>query len=235
LAPPGAATAVLKDVSFSLERGQALAVIGPSGSGKSSLARALMGIWPAHSGTVRLDGADITQWPAESLGEYVGYLPQQIELLTGTIGENVARFDPNRRPEDVIAAAQGAGVHELILGLPQGYDTVVGLGGLALSTGQQQRLALARALYREPFLIVLDEPNSSLDHEGETALANAILGVRQRGGIAVVISHRPSTLSAVGHILLLYAGRVLKFGPKEAVIAPQRRLSVTSVQNGAAR
>jgi PrtD family type I secretion system ABC transporter len=228
VAPPGSPIPVLQNVSFSLQQGQAVCIIGASASGKSSLARTLIGIWPAIGGTIRLDAAAVEQWSSEALGRHIGYMPQQVELFAGSIAENVARFDPEASAEDVIKAARAAGIHDLILSLPAGYETQVGPGARALSAGQQQRIALARALYRDPFLIVLDEPNSSLDSQGEAALSKAILEIRNRGGIVVVISHRPSALAAVDHILLLVSGRVEKFGPKNEVLAPQRRIAVSA-------
>jgi PrtD family type I secretion system ABC transporter len=228
VAPPGSPIPLLQNVSFSLQQGQGVCIIGASASGKSSLGKTLTGIWSAIGGTIRLDGAAIEQWSSEALGRHIGYMPQQVELFAGTIAENVARFDPEASAEDVIKAACAAGIHDLILSLPAGYETQVGPGARALSAGQQQRIALARALYRDPFLIVLDEPNSSLDSQGEAALSKAILEIRNRGGITVVISHRPSALAAVDHVLLLVSGRVEKFGPKNEVLAPQRRISASA-------
>jgi PrtD family type I secretion system ABC transporter len=215
VAPPGSQSLVLQKVSFTLRSGDALAVIGPSASGKSSLARALTGIWPAVAGKVRLDGGAIEQWSSEALGRHIGYLPQRVDMLPGTVAENIARFDVNANSGDIITAAQDACVHELILSLPSGYDTQLGPGAPALSVGQMQRLALARALYGKPFLVVLDEPNANLDQHGEMALASAIQGVRNRGGIVIVVSHRPSALLAVNYLLQLLAGRVVAFGLKE--------------------
>jgi PrtD family type I secretion system ABC transporter len=229
IAPPGSANLILQKVSFALRSGDALAVIGPSASGKSSLARGLTGIWPAVAGSVRLDGSAIEHWSSEALGRHVGYLPQRVEMFPGSIAENIARFDPTAASGDIIKAAQAAGVHELISLLPLGYETRVGPGVAVLSTGQLQRLALARALYGNPLLVVLDEPNANLDQHGEAALANAIQGVRNRGGIVVVISHRPSALLAVNYILQLLAGRVVAFGLKEETIKPRRGV-VASVQ-----
>jgi PrtD family type I secretion system ABC transporter len=229
IAPPGSANLILQKVSFALRSGDALAVIGPSASGKSSLARGLTGIWPAVAGSVRLDGSAIEHWSSEALGRHVGYLPQRVEMFPGSIAENIARFDPTAASGDIIKAAQAAGVHELISLLPLGYETQVGPGVAVLSTGQLQRLALARALYGNPLLVVLDEPNANLDQHGEAALANAIQGVRNRGGIVVVISHRPSALLAVNYILQLLAGRVVAFGLKEETIKPRRGV-VASVQ-----
>ena len=218
-APPGGQKFVVQDVSFALKAGNALGIIGPSASGKSSLARALVGVWTPLRGKVRLDGAAIEQWDAEALGRHIGYLPQDVELFGGTIARNIARFEPEPDAEAVIAAAKAANVHELILRLPEGYETQIGEGGAALSAGQRQRIALARALYRDPFLVILDEPNSNLDAEGEQALTQAILGVRARGGIAIIIAHRPSALAAVDLILMMTDGRAQAFGPKDDVLS----------------
>ena len=219
VAAPGTARLLVQEVDFTLKAGQAVGVVGPSGSGKSTLARALVGVWPYARGAVRLDGASIDQWMPAALGSHVGYLPQDIELFDGTVAENIARFDRDATDAAVIAAAKAAGVHDLIVGLPVGYETQLGERGAALSAGQRQRIALARALYGEPFLIVLDEPNSNLDAEGEQALSSAILGVRARGGIVVIVAHRPSALAAVDHVLLLNHGKQQSFGPKEEVLA----------------
>ncbi len=217
--PPETTEAVLQDVSFSLEAGTGLGIIGPSGSGKSSLARLLVGLWKPARGTLRLDGATLDQWPAEAIARHIGFMPQTVELMDGTVADNIASFDPEARPEDIIEAAQAARVHDLIVSLPDGYSTEVGESGRQLSAGQKQRIALARALYGRPFLTILDEPNSNLDSEGEDALTAAILGVRQRGGIVVVIAHRPSALLAVDKVLMLSAGRVQAFGPKDEVLS----------------
>jgi PrtD family type I secretion system ABC transporter len=218
LTAPGTEKVLLHEVNFALRAGSAVAVIGPSGSGKSSLARALVGIWPAARGVIRIDGAALALWPADALGRHVGFLPQDVALFRGTIAQNIARFEPKADPAEILAAANEAGVHELILRLPAGYETEVGEGGLMLSGGQRQRVALARALYRRPFLVVLDEPNSNLDAEGERALALAIRGIRARGGIVVVIAHRPSVLGSVDHLLVLNEGRMQAFGTTEAVL-----------------
>ena len=217
--PPGQQKAVLQDISFTLQAGAALGIIGPSASGKSSLARVLVGVWPALRGNVRLDGAALTQWNGEALGRHIGYLPQDVELLTGTVAQNIARFERDADPDAVIAAAKAAGVHDLIVNLRDGYETEVGEQGTALSAGQAQRIALARALYRDPFLVVLDEPNSNLDAEGDEALARAILGVRSRGGIVVVIAHRPSAIAGVDQVLMLREGRVHALGPKDDILS----------------
>ncbi len=218
VAPPGLNVLVARDVAFGLKAGQGLGIIGPSASGKSSLARTLVGVWRPVTGKVRIDGATLDQWSSEALGEHIGYLPQDMELFSGTVAQNIARLEPEPDPAKVIAAAQAAGVHELILGLPNGYETEMGEGGTALSAGQRQRVGLARALYGDPFLVVLDEPNSSLDHDGEEALTKAIMSVRARGGIAIVIAHRPSALAAVDQLLVMRGGRQHAFGPKDAVL-----------------
>jgi PrtD family type I secretion system ABC transporter len=218
IAPPGQVKLVVQDASFTLVAGQALGVIGPSASGKSSLARGIAGVWLPARGKVRLDGASLEQWPGESLGPHIGYLPQDIELLDGTVSENISRFSADVESDAVIGAARAAGVHDLIVHLPDGYATRVGEGGLAISAGQRQRIALARALYRDPFLVVLDEPNSNLDAEGDEALTRAILAARARGAVVIVIAHRPSALLGVDLILAMANGRVHAFGPKEEVL-----------------
>ncbi|MEX0446855.1 type I secretion system permease/ATPase [Xenorhabdus sp. SGI246] len=209
---------VLQDINFSLEAGDVLGVIGPSASGKSTLARLLVGVWPAQEGVVRLDGADIYQWNKDELGTSIGYLPQDIELFAGTIAENIARFN-DLDPEKIIEAAQKAGVHDLVLNLEQGYDTVIGAGGMGLSGGQKQRIGLARALYGNPSLIVLDEPNSNLDDIGEKALSGAIGELREQGKTVVVITHRPALLSQTNKVLLLVQGQMKLFGPSQQVMA----------------
>jgi PrtD family type I secretion system ABC transporter len=218
LGPPGTPRLTVQDVSFALRAGQGLGIIGPSASGKSTLARALVGVWPAARGKVRLDGAALDQWSSEALAPHLGYLPQEAELFAGTVTENISRFEPQADPALVIAAAKAAGVHALILRLPEGYETRLSEGGGGLSAGQRQRVGLARALYRDPFLVVLDEPNANLDHEGEHALTQAILRVRQRGGICVVVAHRPSALTAVDTVLMMAEGRIQAFGPKDEVL-----------------
>lgn len=216
--PPGGSSLTAREVSFKIEAGSALGIIGRSASGKSSLARALVGIWPTVRGNVRLDGAALTQWPPERLGQHIGYVPQDVELFAGTVAENIARFNPKFNPNDVIAASIAAEVHEMILMLPQGYDTQIGEHGSSLSAGQRQRIALARALFCDPFLVVLDEPNSNLDAEGEAALTRSISRVRERGGIAVVIAHRPSALAACDYVLVMNAGQMQAFGDKDRVL-----------------
>ena len=217
--PPGVPKIVVQDITFELVAGQGLGIIGPSGSGKSSLVRLLVGVWHPVRGNVRLDGAALDQWSPDALGRHIGYLPQDVELLAGTVAENIARFEPNADNEAVIAAARAVGVHDLIVRLPAGYDTPIGEQGSALSAGQAQRIALARAVYRDPFLVVLDEPNSNLDSEGEEALTRAILGIRERNGIVIVVAHRPSAIAGVDRLLMLNQGRAQALGPKDEVLA----------------
>ena len=217
-APPGPAKeAVLHNVTFAIGPGDVLGIIGPSASGKSTLSRLLVGIWPVQEGIVRLDDADIYQWDKDSLGSHIGYLPQDIELFAGSIAENIARFS-EIDAEKVIAAARMAGVHELILHLANGYDTLLGPGGAGLSGGQKQRLGLARALYGDPALVVLDEPNSNLDDAGEKALNQAILALKQHNKTVVLVSHRTQLLSLTTKLLLLVNGRVNAFGPTQQVL-----------------
>lgn len=217
-APPRSKVAVLKNLTFAIEPGDVLGIIGPSGSGKSTLARLLVGVWPAAAGKVRLDGADIYHWNKDELGPHMGYLPQDIELFAGTVSENIARFG-EIDPEKVIIAAQHAGVHDMILHLPQGYDTVLGDSGAGLSGGQKQRLGLARALYGDPSFIVLDEPNSNLDDVGEAALVAAINELRRAGKTIVLITHRTSIISITNKLLLLRDGVSQMFGPTDQVLA----------------
>jgi ATP-binding cassette, subfamily C, bacterial EexD len=226
-APPGTNVPVIKGVGFRLGAGDALGIIGPSAAGKSSLARLIVGVWPAHSGVVRLDGADIQTWDKERLGPNIGYLPQDIELFEGTIAENIARFG-EVAPEDVIEAARLAGVHDMILQLAQGYDTPIGPGGLTLSGGQRQRVGLARALYRTPSLIVLDEPNSNLDRDGEAALARTMAELKAKKKTTIVITHRPSILASVDYIMVMNAGLIEGFGPRDEVLAKYLRPTVAA-------
>jgi PrtD family type I secretion system ABC transporter len=218
IVPPGDQKLIVQDVTFALEAGHGLGIIGPSGSGKSSLARALVGVWQPFRGKVRLDGAALDQWAGDVLGRHIGYLPQDVELFAGTVAQNISRFDPDANSSAIIAAAKEAGVHQLIIKMRDGYDTQVGEQGTALSAGQAQRVALARALYGDPFLIVLDEPNSNLDTEGDEALTRAVRGARERGAIVVVIAHRPVGIEAVDQLLVLKDGRMQAFGPKETVL-----------------
>jgi PrtD family type I secretion system ABC transporter len=238
--PPGEQKPVVRDLSLKLQSGNALGVIGPSASGKSSTARMLVGYWAPTQGKVCLDGAALDQWAPHVLGRYVGYLPQHVELLNGTVAQNISRFEPEADPKMIRAAAAAADVHHMIVSLPDGYDTQIGERGAALSAGQAQRIALARALYRDPFLVVLDEPNSNLDAEGDAALTQAILGIRARGGIAVVIAHRPSAIAGVDLLLAMKEGRAAAFGPKDEVLAkvlhrepPPRPFKVVPESGGA--
>jgi len=218
LAAPDVEQPILQGVTFQLEAGQAVGVMGPSASGKTTLARALTGIWPPAAGEIRLDGAEITQWTQDERGAHVGYLPQNVELFAGTVAENIARFDATVDAREVIAAAEMAQVHDMILRLPSGYDTLIGESGRGLSAGQRQRIGLARALLRIPFLVVLDEPNANLDAEGEDALVRAIRHMRERGSIVAVMAHRPSVISATDMALVLSDGRQRVFGPKDEVL-----------------
>lgn len=222
VAAPATGQVLLSEVGFELHAGQALGVIGPSGGGKTTLIRALTGIWPVLRGGVRLDDAELSQWDEEVIGRYIGYLPQEVALLDGTIVENISRLEAKRDGRAIVAAAQAAGVHEMIVRLPEGYDTQLGPMGTALSAGQRQRIGLARALYRDPFIVVMDEPNAFLDAEGELALNRAIAQIRRRGGIAIVVAHRPSVLSEVDMVAVIQNGRLTSFGPKEKVIAQQK-------------
>lgn len=214
---------ILADVSFRLEPGEGLGVIGPSASGKSTLARLLTGLWMPDRGSVRIDGATHQQWAPEQIGPAIGYLPQQVELLSGTIAENIARFDPKARDEDVVTAAKMAGIHDMVLAMPDGYATAVDSQIMPLSGGQKQRVALARAIYRMPKLVVLDEPNSNLDAEGDAALAGAIKSLRAAGSTVVVMAHRPSAIAAVDHVLMLRDGQQVAFGPKAEVLSKYTR------------
>ncbi len=222
--PPGARRITLGDINFSLSAGDAMAIIGRSGSGKSTLVRALCGVWPALRGTVRLDGATLDQWSAEDLGRAIGYIPQNCEMLPGTIAQNIARFDSEAATDDILAAARAADIHDFILHLEGGYEHVLGPGGGMLSAGQIQRIALARALFRNPFLIVMDEPNSNLDANGEIALGHAIRGARERGAIVLVVAHRPSILNFMSHVLIMNGGQVEQFGRTEDVQLGTRKI-----------
>ncbi|MDQ1900394.1 type I secretion system permease/ATPase [Paracoccus sp. WLY502] len=222
VAAPGSGRVLLSEVSFEVQAGQALGIIGPSGGGKTTLVRALTGIWPVLRGSVRLDDADLTQWDEEELGPVMGYLPQEYALLDTSIAQNIARLEEDPDPKRIITAARAANVHEMIVRLPDGYHTDLGPNGTALSGGQRQRLGLARALYGEPFLVVLDEPNSNLDGEGEAALTEAIEAVKARGGIVVVIAHRPSALAAVDLVAVVQNGKMSAFGPRDQVIGGAR-------------
>jgi ATP-binding cassette, subfamily C, type I secretion system permease/ATPase len=227
---PGHAEPVLKQVSLQLESGESLGLIGPSGSGKSTLARLLIGYWPPVMGSVRLDGAEISAWPKSDVGPYLGYMPQDVELLDGTVAENIERFGPADDTE-VVNAATVAGVKDVILGLPNGFDTRIGHGGYVLSGGQRQCIALARAVYKTPPLIVLDEPNANLDADGESALRNCLITLRERNCTVVVISHKPSLLASVDHLLMLRDGQVMLFGPRDKIMAKLPRPASGRVSN----
>ncbi|WP_020697510.1 type I secretion system permease/ATPase [Reyranella massiliensis] len=220
VAAPGTGQVVLSEIKFELLAGQAVGIIGPSAGGKTTMARALTGIWPVLRGNVRLDGADLSQWREDEIGKHIGYLPQDVGLMDATIEENICRFEPEPDYRKVITAAQAAGVHDMIVKMPEGYRTQLGPQGMALSAGQRQRVALARALYDNPFVVVMDEPNSNLDGEGEEALTQAIRGIKERGGIAIVIAHRPSALVAVDLVAIVQAGRLTAFGKKEEIMTP---------------
>lgn len=218
IAPPGSRNPVVRNARLLLNAGDGLAVMGPSGAGKSTLARGLVGAWPALAGTVRLDGAPLDQWPIARIGQLIGYLPQEVELFDGTIAENIARLDPDAEDLAVVAAAKVANVHDMILRLPGGYSTALGEGGQNLSVGQRQRIGLARALYGDPFLVVLDEPNAHLDQEGEAALAVAIAAIRARKGIVVAVSHRSSILGGMNKIAIVGDGEIKAFGPRDEIL-----------------
>lgn len=220
--PPGGTVPVLRGLSFDITAGETVGIIGPSAAGKTSLARAVLGIWPAYSGKVRLDGAAIGNWNREELGPYLGYLPQDIELMEGTVSENIARFG-EIDADAVVAAAQKAGVHEMILRLSQGYDTPIGQSGAVLSGGQRQRIGLARALYGSPCLLVLDEPNSNLDEPGEASLLSALGHLKRSGVTVLVITHRANLLQAVDRIMVLKEGLIHLFGPRDQVLAELTR------------
>jgi PrtD family type I secretion system ABC transporter len=222
---PGSATAIVSNISFSLKAGAGLALLGASASGKTSLSKALVGIWPAQHGVVRLDGAALDQWRNEDLGRHLGYLPQDVALFDGTVAENICRFDTQADSEAILKAARIAGVHDIILRLPEGYATRIGEGGMSLSAGQRQRIGLARAVFGDPFLLVLDEPNANLDADGENALTRAIQILRQNKCIVIVISHRPSALGALDMMMVLYEGKAIAFGPSEEVFARVRNVT----------
>jgi ATP-binding cassette subfamily C protein len=218
IVPPGSSRVAVQDVSFSLSAGDVLGIVGPSASGKSSLTRGITGVWLPVRGAVRLDGATLDQWDPERLGAHLGYVPQRVELFDGTVAQNIARLDEAASSESIIAAAKAAGVHDLILRLSEGYETQVRSEGGEVSAGQRQRIALARALYNDPFLVVLDEPNSNLDAEGDAALQAAIEGVRARRGIVIIVAHRPTALAQVDYIMFLRDGRMQAFGPRDEIL-----------------
>jgi PrtD family type I secretion system ABC transporter len=229
---PGTDKPIVSNVSFSLKAGMGLALLGASASGKTSLSKALVGIWPASHGVIRLDGAAIDQWSNEDMGRHIGYLPQDVALFDGTVAENICRFDDAATSDAILKAAQIAGVHEIILRLPEGYSTRIGQGGMSLSAGQRQRIGLARAVFGDPFLVVLDEPNANLDADGENALGRAILALRRQQCVVIVISHRPSALAALDMAMVLYQGKAIAFGSREQIFAriqaaPSQSVSAT--------
>ncbi len=230
--PPGAKTPVLKGITLGIAKGDVVGVIGPSGAGKSTFARALLGIWPTANGKIRLDGADVFTWSRDELGPYIGYLPQDVELFEGTVSENIARFG-EIDPDKVVNAAKMADVHDLILRLPEGYDTVIGATGGNLSGGQRQRIGLARALYGDPVIVVLDEPNSNLDEQGEFALGNAIQRLKHKRATVIVITHRNNVLANVDKLLILNDGLVTVYGPKADVMAhfQQQQMAASAAQS----
>ena len=227
--PPDSDEIVITNVSLKFEPGTITGIIGPSGCGKSTLTRAVVGVWPAFRGTVRYDRASIDNWNPEKLGPYIGYMPQDVELFSGSVAQNICRFH-EIEPDEIVLAAKKAGVHELILELPNGYDTNIGSGGQALSGGQRQRIALARALYKKPRVIVLDEPNSNLDAAGEKALSDAISSAKQDNSTVIVVSHRPSLLASTDNIAVLNQGSIVKFGPRDQIMAElgSNRVSISS-------
>ncbi len=216
--PGGAPAPVLKAISFKVQAGEAIGVIGPSAAGKSTLARALVGVEPLRSGEIKLDGAKINQWDRDALGRFIGFLPQEVELFSGTAAQNIARFQEGAKADDIIDAARKAGAHDMILSFAKGYDTQIGERGLHISAGQRQRLGLARALFGDPTLVVLDEPNANLDGEGDAALAHGVKGLKERGATTIIIAHRPNAIAFVDKLLLLVDGEVRAFGPRDEVL-----------------
>lgn len=217
--PAGAKQPVLKNISFNLAPGEALGIVGPSAAGKSTLARALVGVENCISGVIRLDGANLAHWDQDALGKYIGYLPQEVELFAGTAAQNIARFRDDASSAEIIAAAEAAGAHQMIQSLPDGYDTEIGDRGARLSAGQRQRLGLARALFGDPVLVVLDEPNANLDADGDTALASAMHGLKARGATIITVAHRPSAITFVDKLLFLVGGEARAFGPRDEILA----------------
>jgi ATP-binding cassette subfamily C protein EexD len=234
MSAPGSKAPIIKGISFSAPAGAMVGIIGPSAAGKSTLARALMGVWAPQHGVVRLDGADIANWDKSELGPHLGYLPQDIELFEGSISDNIARFGVVDS-EKVVLAAKTAGVHEMILMLPSGYDTVIGSHGINLSGGQRQRIGLARAIYGSPRLIILDEPNSNLDEVGERALALALQQIKLTGATVFVIAHRTSILAQLDRLLVMNAGTISVYGPRDQVMAEINAQQLAAQQKAAAQ
>ncbi|MCM2396061.1 type I secretion system permease/ATPase [Rhizobium sp. S95] len=223
IGPPGERQRLtVHNINFRANAGDVIGIVGPSASGKSSLVRAITGVWPSLRGRVCLDGASLDQWPAHARGRHIGYMPQSFDLFPDTIAQNIARLDRGAPHEEIVAAARAAGVHDMIVSLPDGYETQIGDGGVNLSAGQRQRVALARALYGNPFLVVLDEPNSNLDTEGDRALADAVASLREQGRIVMIVTHRNSILSSVDFLLVMERGTVKAFGPREVVLSRLR-------------
>lgn len=218
VAAPGGQATILRDIRFQIEAGEALGIVGPSGAGKTSLVRTIVGIWPPAQGGIRIDGAALDQWEPAELGRHVGYVSQSVDLFEGTVSDNISRMSEKPDSEAVLAAARAAGAHDMILKLPQGYDTRVGDAGAILSAGQRQRIGLARALFGNPFLVALDEPHANLDTEGEKALTQALLDAKTRGAIVVMIAHRPSALVACDKVLFVSNGQQVAFGPRDEVM-----------------
>ena len=217
--PPGGARPALQNITFAVEPGLTLGIIGPSAAGKSSLVRAVVGVWPLLHGAIRIDGAELSHWNSEQLGQHIGYLPQDVELFSGTVAENISRFQPSPSEETIIAAANMAGVNEMIQSLPAGYNTQIGDGGQSLSGGQRQRIALARALYGMPALVILDEPNASLDSDGEAALLTALQRLKAEKRTVLLITHKTNILSITDKILVLAQGQVQAFGNRDEIFA----------------
>ncbi|MEM7766698.1 MAG: type I secretion system permease/ATPase [Pseudomonadota bacterium] len=216
--PPSVKENTLRGITMELEPGDMLGVLGPSASGKSSLGRVILGLWPSRHGVVRIDGADVRSYSRDKLGPQIGYMPQQVDLFAGSVMENISRFDPEASPQDIVAAAQAAGCHHLILALPDGYNTPVGVGGSYLSAGQRQRVGLARALYKDPNFVILDEPNSNLDNAGDQALANALHALKQRGATTVIIAHRPNAIVHCTKLAVIESGELKAFGPRDEIL-----------------
>jgi ATP-binding cassette subfamily C protein len=242
---PGTDVPIVTGVHFSAKAGEAIGIIGPSGAGKTSLMRTLIGAWPPAKGSIRLDGATLDQWSPEELGKSIGYVPQDVELFDGTVAENIGRMSSEPKSDWILAAAKSAGAHDMIVRLPNGYDTRIGEAGRILSGGQRQRIALARAFYGAPFLLALDEPSSNLDHEGEAAFHASIRHAKAQGAVVIVIAHRPSALSECDKVVFLTQGSQQAFGPRDEVLrkvlarsgqtAPAANLHVVDMASGASR
>jgi ATP-binding cassette subfamily C protein len=218
VAAPASQSIIVRDVNFKLSAGDVLGIVGPNGAGKTSLIRTLIGIWKPARGEVRLDGAPFDQFTPEYIGRHIGFASQNAELFDGTIAENIARMDAAPDSNTVLRAARTAGIHDMILRLPNGYDTRIGEGGQVLSAGQRERVAIARAVYGDPFLVVFDEPNGTLDNDGEVALQKTVRELKSRGAIAIIVAHRPSALANCDKVLYVSAGAQLAFGPRDEIL-----------------